>query len=33
VPVFGRQNALRDSAGHILAEIIEILPPSGAPRT
>ena len=27
VPVFGRQNALRDSAGNILAEIIEILPP------
>lgn len=32
VEVYGRQNALRDSAGRILAEIIEILPPPGAKR-
>ncbi len=32
VPVFGRQNALRDSSGAILAEIIEILPPSNERR-
>jgi hypothetical protein len=33
VPVYGRQNALRDSAGNILAEIIEIVPPPNHSRT
>lgn len=28
VPLHGRQNALRDAEGRVLAEIIEILPPS-----
>ena len=32
MPVFGRQNTLRDSAGYILAEIIEILPPFIQPQ-
>lgn len=28
--LYGRQNALRDAEGHVLAEIIEILPPNQA---
>jgi hypothetical protein len=27
--LYGRQNTLRDSEGHVLAEIVEILPPVG----